>query len=169
MAQMRGKIIGFRLSKKIFNLPNSQKSAIITPVMFFTQKDPESRRRIRSFLLIAILATLPCYCAGYFAVQTVRNRPTPTITPTFTITPTATETPVNTPTLTLTPTITETPTITPTETPTPTITETPTITPTYTATATATNTATYTPTATATYTPTITLTPSNTPEPAPTQ
>lgn len=107
------------------------------------------RRKIRQILGIIILATLPCYCLGFFALsagRTIRvgtHTPTPSITVTSSVTPTATRTrfvfPTATPSLlpsqTWTPTETFTPFIPPTMTPTrippPTVEPTATITPTF--------------------------------------
>jgi hypothetical protein len=130
----------------------------------------ETRQRTIYGLLIAvILATVPCYCLGGWALsQDFRliPTPTPTLVPTATYTavpPTFTPRPTSTPTATLPPTPTQepSPTITPTWTSTPT--ETATSLPTSTETATATPTMTGTPTATVTGTATATLTPTGTP------
>ena len=86
---------------------------------------PRTRRRMR--LIAVIIATIPCYCAGFIALSFAPN---PRATSTPTITETTTGTPI-TPTVSFTPliltgTITPTPTIT--ETPTPSITPSPTLT-----------------------------------------
>lgn len=135
------------------------------------------QRTIYGLLIAVILATVPCYCLGGWALsQDFRliPTPTPTFTPTATHTPvppTATPTATSTPTATLPPTPTEEPSPTVTHTPTPTETVTPTATATETATATATvptptptetATATLTPTATPTETATATVTPTAT-------
>jgi hypothetical protein len=146
------------------------------------------RRRTGYNVLVAVIvATLPCYCIGVYALveglpPVLRPRalatptpidPTPTThlptntplpdTPTATVTATETvePTPTQMPTLTLTPTAlpTETATEAPTETPTPTATESPTETVTPTATETATITATPEPTATSTRTTSGTIQP----------
>ena len=125
--------------------------------------NPEPRQRTIYGLLIAIiLATVPCYCLGGWALsQDFRLIPTPTatFTPTATYTPvppTATPRPTSTPTATLSPTPTQEPSPTITPTPTSTETATPTATITETATPTATITETATPTATTSPTPTLT-------------
>jgi hypothetical protein len=139
------------------------------------------QRTIYGLLIAVILATVPCYCLGGWALsQDFRLIPTPTVTftPTATYTPvppTATPRPTSTPTATLpptptqepSPTITPTPTSTGTATPTATTTETatPTATTTPTPTVTGTATATVTPTGTSTETPTATVTPTGTTAP----
>jgi hypothetical protein len=146
--------------------------------------DPFARSRLRKIIVAVIIATLPCYCAGFVAILLSPGNPlrgvgtpaqlpsrTPVIyatqTATITLTllpPTATLTPSQTPTLTTTGTTTNTPTIThtPTDTNTPTPSNTPFLPPT------STNTPTYTATFTPTNTPTFTLTPTRTniPEPS---
>ncbi len=125
------------------------------------------QRTIYGLLIAIIMATVPCYCLGGWALsQDFRLIPTPTatFTPTATYTvvpPTATATATSTPTATLPPTPTEEPS--PTITPTPTATETATPTETATQTATPTATATTTPTPTLTGTATATVTPTATP------
>lgn len=146
------------------------------------------QRTIYSLLAAVIIATVPCYILGFWALTIdfhPQPAPTPTVPPTWTplppeptvtLTPTPTETPIPTGTPTETPTLTptpeETPTITETETPEETLTATPTDTPTGTATATPTGTATATPTGTptgtATATPTGTATPTATATSTPT-
>ncbi|HUT18184.1 MAG TPA: hypothetical protein VM366_03415 [Anaerolineae bacterium] len=139
------------------------------------------QRTIYGLLIAVIVATVPCYCLGGWALsQDFRLIPTPTatFTPTATYTPvppTATPHPTPTPTATLpptptqepSPTITPTPTSTGTATPTATTTETatPTATTTATPTLTGTATATVTPTGTSTETPTATVTPTGTTAP----
>ncbi|HSO27660.1 MAG TPA: hypothetical protein VLS48_06290, partial [Anaerolineales bacterium] len=69
------------------------------------RKKPAARNRIRTLLLMVILATIPCYCAGLIAIQfapeqtpiptrtppvTFTWTPSPTITATFTLAPPAT-------------------------------------------------------------------------------
>lgn len=101
------------------------------------KSDPSKRYRTRILLVIAILATLPCYCLGVIVLQfaPVHNlttlTPTPTSTETLTPTATQTSTPTHTPFPTFTPTLTPTPTSTRTTTPTATSTSTftPTLTP----------------------------------------
>lgn len=139
----------------------------------------ERRNRIRSFLIIAIVATIPCYCLGLAMLQVDSFLNRPTRTPTNTYTPTITGTtapPTDTPvpatgtvTVTLTPTLTFTPSLTFTAflTPTTTITLTPSPPP-----PTLTNTPPPPPTLTPTSTPTLappTLTPSPTPTLTPTE
>ena len=110
-------------------------------------QDPVKRSRVKSTLLIVILATIPCYLLGMIVLWVsngVRDRatPTPTVMATEVITeqpttgnatlpvptamfPTATNT--QTPTITLTPTLTRTyvvPTSTPSKTPTATLADT---------------------------------------------
>ncbi|MHB8776773.1 MAG: hypothetical protein ACYC6R_03290 [Anaerolineales bacterium] len=140
---------------------------------------PRTRRRMR--ILAVIIATIPCYCAGFIALSfapdtraTATQTPsitetlaspdqnlsltpviaTDTITPTFTATPTPTES--ATPTVSFTPfqPATDTPTFTSTPSNTPTLTPSSTPTPSN------------TPSNTPTFTPT--QTPSNTPVPSPT-
>jgi hypothetical protein len=135
-------------------------------------KKLSGKKRIRYMLILATLATLPCYCLGLVVLQVNRNRP-PEVTPTLTHTVTATATITLTPYITLTPTstatITQTATITETgtETQTPTITETPTETTTPTISETPSPTATATPTDTPP--PTRTPTPTGTPTPTQTE
>lgn len=139
---------------------------------------PRSRRRTR--LLVAIILTIPCYCAGLvfltFAPNPEDITPTPTITGTITpILTSVSNTPVIfTPSITLTPSITPTPSITATPTatatnfqpntvtPSSTFTQTPSQTPSSTATLPP---PTITPSHTPTSTATFTLTPSSTPTP----
>lgn len=131
----------------------------------------ESVRSRRRLILIAVtLATLPCYCLGWIAVQLAPDPNAITSTPTITpITASATGTlGIFTPTNSLTAIIlTETASLTPTETATPTITDTPfqPATATSTFTQTATDTATFTPTFTPSVTPTFTSTPTPTSTP----
>jgi hypothetical protein len=114
----------------------------------FAPADPIKRHRLKKTLIIAILATIPCYLLGLIIAwigNTVKNQPTQTPTVEFIITegplyvsPTL---PVPTAifaTFTLTPTPTEGPTPTPSATyfiPSPTPSYTATFTPTFTATA----------------------------------
>ena len=113
-------------------------------------QDPVRRSRVKSTLIIVILATIPCYLLGLIALWVgngVESRVTPTATlqatQVFTAQPTSgnptlpqpsavfpTATSTHTPTVTLTPTLTRTYVI-PTSTPsnTPTITATQTLTP----------------------------------------
>ena len=105
--------------------------------------DPFARSRLRKVLVVVILATIPCYCAGLVAILLApgainRASGTPTFTSTWTpvvfatsnaydnlhpllsivtVTPSQTPTPTTTGTTTYTPTITQTPTITTTPTP----------------------------------------------------
>ncbi|MEK7311649.1 MAG: hypothetical protein AAB382_06740, partial [Chloroflexota bacterium] len=138
------------------------------------------RRRRRTYAILTgiIVLTVPCYCAGFFALMFAPNTPTPGAatalpsTPTQLVLPTTAAAPTTevptTPTLTVTP---GGPTVTKPATPTqfvpPTSTFTPS--PTFTPTATFTNTPTITNTHTATFTgtsaasPTVTFTPSATP------
>lgn len=127
------------------------------------------QRTIYGLLLAVIVATVPCYALGFWALTldffpVVASTVTPgsaLATPTWmsTWTPTATATDTAVPP-TATPT--ETPTATPTETPTEMPTETATATPTETLTMTPTGTATVTATATGTSAPTATVTASAT-------
>ena len=144
--------------------------------------DPRRRRRY-AILAGVVVATLPCYCAGWIAIrrapevsllptetpttvaiiQTLIPSPTDTITPTITLTPSSTPTsfvPSPSPTPTETPTASDTPL--PSDTPVPT--NTPTHTPLPTATYTSTPIATDTPIPTSPP-PTITFTPTVTPTP----
>jgi hypothetical protein len=147
--------------------------------------DPFARSRLRKVLVVVILATIPCYCAGLVAIllapETInRASGTPTFTSTWTpvvfasLTPSTTFTPLpfvtQTPSLSPTATTTGTTTLTPTTTQTPTNTTSPTpsntpfIPPTLTNTPFYTTTYTPTPVPTSTYTltPTSPDTPSNT-------
>jgi hypothetical protein len=102
--------------------------------------DPFARARLRKVLVIVILATIPCYCAGLVAILLAPSRireanVTPTLTSSSTavvfatqtstiftsLTPTGSSTPSQTPTSTSSATTTNTPTITQT----PTISATP--------------------------------------------
>lgn len=134
-----------------------------------------NRKPIYNILIVIILATIPCYCAGFIALAVyprpqgaATTSPTPALSLTFTQTPylVGPGTPQSDRTLQPTPTQwfppTFTPTATATQTPTPTDTPTQTPTPTATATWTATPTPTATGTATATPTPTSTWTPTPT-------
>ncbi len=138
--------------------------------------DPIRRIRIRYILVLIILGTLPCYCAGLFAVQFAPEvRPTETPTPPvpftttpspspaavlpatltpqgviITLSPIPSRTPTPSPTTVLSPTISPTAFQPRTGTPTPTLTSTPTDTSTPTQTATSTHTPTWTATATLT-------------------
>lgn len=134
----------------------------------------EGRIRVRYFLILVIIATLPAYCCGIvllrLAPDTVRQ-PTPTIFLLFTRTPTIG--PTNTPRtpvptlagITYIPTQTQTPTRTGTVTRTPTPTNTSTVTPTPSQTLTITPTPSVIPSATFTLTPppSLTFTPTNSP------
>ncbi|MBE0669856.1 MAG: hypothetical protein IH588_04645 [Anaerolineales bacterium] len=132
---------------------------------------PRTRRRMR--ILAVIIATIPCYCAGFIALSfapDARATPTPTITETG-VTPSATLIFSFTPEIvtgTTTPTFTATPT--PTETLTPTLTLTPFQPPSSTPSSTNTPTSTPSDTPTSTQTPTITptFTPTQTPSATPT-
>lgn len=121
------------------------------------------QRTIYGVLIAIILATVPCYCIGGWALT--QNWTVPVPTPTPMPSPTATVAPPVVP-----PTATATATLppTPTQEPSPTITPTPTATATDVATATATNTATATATQTATTEPSATATGTATAEPTPT-
>ncbi len=140
------------------------------------------RARRRLTLLMITLATLPCYCLGWIAVQLAPgpNAPTVTVTVSETLTPTLlswTDTPSQTPeilTVTASATLTETPTLTSTVTntpflPPPTFTASLTFTPSFTPSPSLTPSPTYTFTPTETNTPflppTLTFTPSDTPTP----
>ncbi len=119
------------------------------------------QRTIYGLLAAVIVATVPCYVLGFWALTVdFHPQPTPTLTPTFTLTSPPTETPTWTPVPPTDEPATATPTETPTEMPTPTATveDTPTVTPTITETETPTATPiiTQTPTETPTVTPTAT-------------
>lgn len=133
---------------------------------WYTNLEPR-RRTIYGLLVAIIVATIPCYCLGGWAL-TQDFYLAPTLTPPPTATVPATWTPLPPPTETATPTPTETPTLLPTETATPTPTETPTSLPTQTATLTPTAEITATPTSTATPTPTTIATPTGTSTSTPT-
>jgi len=144
----------------------------------------EGRIRVRYFLILVIIVTLPAYCCGIvllrLAPDTIRQ-PTPTIFLLFTRTPTTG--PTNTPRtpvptlagITYIPTQTQTPTRTGTSTRTATQTSTSTITPTPSHTVTITPTPSVAPSATLTLTPppsltfTPTYTPTATQQPTPTE
>ena len=131
--------------------------------------------RTRYILVVIILATIPCYCAGLVYANSKRAQGTPTATPLASLTwtsspspfPTNTRLPFNTFTPTLTPTITLTLTISITPSPFMTPTQTASLTPTVTATFTDTPSPTVTssPTNTSTVTNTLTFTPETPPVP----
>lgn len=134
----------------------------------------EGRIRVRYFLILVIIATLPAYCCGIVLLRLAPDaarQPTPTIFLLFTRTPTVG--PTNTPRtpvptlagVTYIPTQTRTPTRTGTVTRTATPTSTSTITPTPSHTVTITPTPSVVPSATPTLTPppSLTFTPTNTP------
>jgi hypothetical protein len=138
-------------------------------IMGFLTFTMNSRVRIRYILVIIILATLPCYCAGLLVVQLVNRSPVqPTPAPTAPAFLTATWTLFALPTFSLTPTFTLA-TLTPTFTGSVTPTLTPFFTPTSTQTLTLTSVPTDTPypTPTDTLTPTLTETPTETHPPPP--
>lgn len=136
----------------------------------------EGRTRVRYFLLLIIIATLPCYCIGFVALRLAPNpdqRATPTLLQLITRTPTpggptavVTFGPIPTQgtQITVLPSLTLTASWTPSATPSPTVTTspTPTITPTSTLTPTVTRTLTPPPSLTPTFTPTQTEVPTAT-------
>ncbi len=103
---------------------------------------PRSERAgIRTILVVIILATLPCYCLGYFVLQKAQAQlKKGTNTPTSTLTITVTNQPTFTGTLSQTVTLTPSQTGTATETFTPTVTRTRFMTPTRTSSRTPTDT-----------------------------
>jgi len=131
-------------------------------------QDPIKKRRLKTTLIIVILATIPCYLLGLIIVW-VGNAAKHNYTPTPTNEMVVTNTPIfMSPTLPFPTALfaTATPSLTPTKGPTPTASATyfiPSSTPSHTPTLTPT--ASYTPTATFTFTPTDTPTPSETPFP----
>lgn len=123
--------------KHWINLPRSTPDDMIL-LVGGNLKDLSKKKRIRYFLTLAILITIPCYCLGFLVLRINQTRTpevAPTRTPTVTRTPTITQTPYITLTPSETATVTETPTstvtrtltVTPTETVIPTLTLTPTI------------------------------------------
>ncbi len=139
---------------------------------------PLSRERLRLWLGLIILATLPCYCLGLLAAYFAPDRRVPTPVPPVlsTLPPTAAKTglplpgfptipPLASPTLAgfVTASPESLPSATPTETASPTVS----LTPTASATASVTPTATITPVPTDTLVPTRTLQPTESPTPEP--